>query len=181
MRRNKALMLLLILSMCCCGIAAAEVQYFSFMNDSIEQLRNGEGEEDYFEFTAVNVSLASHHLKDPECDPNDNKYCQYAVTNGYNEFNPGVTVEFSLSKSAYLLGGFVYNSFSELSLVGGVGRKISISKEIDVGLEGGLLSNHVSSRYAAIYIQRKYIRIGYIPKFKNDSSDLIYLQLRIKK
>lgn len=158
--------------------------YYSFQNDSIEELRTGEKKSEFKpRVKAVNFSIASHHTDEPGCKPEDyagkeRSMCRRALAEGYNEVNPGGNIEFALNSYVHLVAGFAKASYDEVSLFGGIGFEGKPSANTAIGFEVGGITNHLASVFAGPYFKYKYLKLHYFPE-TDEGSDTYSLQLSI--
>lgn len=175
---NKLLLIALLL------FATPSFAYFSFMNDSIEELREGRKRNQFNPtLKSVNISMFSHHTSDPGCKPDElsgdkQAMCQFAIDNGYNQTHPGLGVEIGLNDHVHLFTGFARNSFDEVSYFGGVGFEKRY-RSFAYGLELGGISNHLASVFAGPYVKIKSIKVNYLPA-SGDGPETFIAQYSIK-
>jgi hypothetical protein len=121
----------------------------------------------------LQVNVASYH---PNEDDDEN----------YNEFNPGVGLEYHFD-DFYLAGGFFENSIDKTSTYWGVGHERTIGTNwFGLGLLGGIVTGYdsgFSPRIAAIpYMMFKTERVAlktyYVPAVGDVDSDAIGFAMR---
>lgn len=122
----------------------------------------------------LQVNMASYH---PNEDSDDD----------FNEFNPGVGLEYHLD-GFYLAGGFFENSIDKFSTYWGVGHERTIGADwFGLGILGGIVTGYdsggFSPRLAAIpYLMFKTERVAlktyYVPEVGDVDSDAIGFAMR---
>ena len=123
---------------------------------------------------ALQINLASIH-------PNSSE--------DYNEFNPGIGVEYHY-EHFYLTGGYFYNSLDKNSFYAGIGKELTWGTHLSFGLgaAAGVITGYESGQeptlaalpYLFITKGRVTLKAHYIPEVGRVEDDAIGFAIRIK-
>lgn len=136
--------------------------------------------------TAVNFSLASYHLDEPNCSANTsrparNARCRYALENGFNERNPGLIFEKNSDQShtkTYFIAGVFRDSFNDGVGLVGMGWRFSHYRYGHLCAEAGSTISDTPTALLALCGVVGPIKLGYFPDTGDGGSDAFWLTVR---
>lgn len=126
----------------------------------------------------IQISLLSKHFENgKDFGPNSEKF---------NEFNPGIGLEYLLKDDgAYLTGGYFKNSLNRSSAYAGYGKQWNLIRFIDAGLMIGATTGYmlpitpIALPYISIGYKSIYLKTYFIPPIHKATPGGFGFQVRI--